>query len=116
MFARLLGVMAVVAVLGFAGPFASASELRIGVRSEPVSLDPHFSLQPPDMQFGRHFFDNLIFFDEIPSIHLDRFQQSADRSRDDDHHVGLNQTIEVLVHGGGTGQGKQDNEDQSQAD
>jgi len=42
---------------------AAAADLVIGVRSETVSLDPHFSVQPPDSQIGRYFFDNLVFFD-----------------------------------------------------
>lgn len=57
-------VATMVALLGMVPDPAASAELKIGVRSETVSLDPHFSLQPPDMQIGRHFFDNLIFFDE----------------------------------------------------
>lgn len=64
MFKKLFGIFLLAATLGAVAHPAASAELKIGVRSEPVSLDPHFSLQPPDMQFGRHFFDNLIFFDE----------------------------------------------------
>jgi peptide/nickel transport system substrate-binding protein len=61
----LAAALALVACLGgtLADSRVEADELRIGVRSEAVSLDPHFSLQPPDMQIARNFFDNLIFFD-----------------------------------------------------
>ncbi len=64
-----LRVLALVTGLGSLAVPAAADDLVIGVRSEPVSLDPHFSVQPPDLQVALHFFDALVVYDDQQRLH-----------------------------------------------
>jgi hypothetical protein len=64
-----LRVLALVIGLGALAAPAAAADLVIGVRSEPVSLDPHFSVQPPDLQVSLHFFDALVVYDDQQRLH-----------------------------------------------
>lgn len=43
---------------------ASAQELKIGMSSEPSSVDPHYHNLTPNNQLARHVFEPLIFQDE----------------------------------------------------
>ena len=40
-----------------------AEDLRMGVASEPSSIDPHFANLDPNLQVARHIFDHLMTFD-----------------------------------------------------
>ncbi len=43
---------------------ASADELRIGITTEPSSLDPHYHVFSPNINVAMYTFDKLINFDE----------------------------------------------------
>ncbi len=50
---------ALAAVLALAAPAAGAQELRLGYRTEPTSLDPHYHNATPSSQIAMHVFDTL---------------------------------------------------------
>lgn len=62
----LLGAVAVTAILTAAT--ASAESLRIGLASEPTSMDPHFHNLGPNNAMSRHIFDRLINQDELQRL------------------------------------------------
>ena len=43
---------------------AAAQELKIGIKTEPSSLDPQFHTLNPNIQVAQHFFDALVQQDE----------------------------------------------------
>ena len=43
---------------------ADAQELKIGIKTEPSSLDPQFHTLNPNIQVAQHFFDALVMQDE----------------------------------------------------
>ncbi|MEG9863032.1 MAG: ABC transporter substrate-binding protein [Parvularculales bacterium] len=43
---------------------ASAEELRVGLKSEPSSIDPHYHNLGPNNGFARHIFSSLVSTDE----------------------------------------------------
>jgi len=53
----------IAAFLMLASP-AMAADLRIGLASEPTSMDPHFHNLTPNNMFANHIFDRLILTDE----------------------------------------------------
>ena len=46
------------------GRSAAAQELKIGIKTEPSSLDPQFHTLNPNIQVAQHFFDALVLQDE----------------------------------------------------
>src|SRR3546814_399765 len=58
---RVLIIAAAAAMMSVA---ASAETLRIGIASEPSSMDPHFHNLSPNNAFNRHIFERLIGQDE----------------------------------------------------
>ena len=42
----------------------AAQELKIGIKTEPTSLDPQFHTLNPNIQVAQHFFDALVLQDE----------------------------------------------------
>ncbi len=46
--------------LALAAAGASAQDLRIGIASQPSSMDPHYHLLTPNLQISRHIYDTLI--------------------------------------------------------
>jgi peptide/nickel transport system substrate-binding protein len=62
---RLAVVAAAVVSIGLAPPgLAGAQELKIGIKTEPSSLDPQFHTLNPNIQVAQHFFDALVLQDE----------------------------------------------------
>lgn len=59
---RVLALAAATAALMSAS--AAAETIRIGLASEPSSMDPHYHNLSPNNAFGRHVFDHLIGQDE----------------------------------------------------
>ena len=65
-------------VLAAAGAFtslsAAAQELKIGLKTEPSSLDPQYHALTPNLQMAAHIFDTLVMQDEnlkpIPGLAL----------------------------------------------
>ncbi len=56
---------AFVALAGLAAPAAVlADELKIGIATEPSSLDPHFHVFSPNINVAMYTFDKLINFDQ----------------------------------------------------
>ena len=53
------GAMALMSLSAF-GASAGAQELKIGIKTEPSSLDPQFHTLNPNIQVAQHFFDALI--------------------------------------------------------
>jgi peptide/nickel transport system substrate-binding protein len=47
---------------------AQAQDLRVGMQSEPTSVDPHFYNFGPNNGFSRHLFDALLFFDKDDNL------------------------------------------------
>src|SRR5678815_5230358 len=45
---------------------AQSQELKIGIKTEPSSLDPQFHTLNPNIQVAQHFFDALVLQD--PSL------------------------------------------------
>lgn len=45
-----------------------ANELKIGVASEPTSIDPHFNLLTPNEQLRKHVFEALTGYDELRRV------------------------------------------------
>ncbi|MCX7361558.1 MAG: ABC transporter substrate-binding protein, partial [Alphaproteobacteria bacterium] len=66
-----LGAVAVALCLASA---ASAQELKIGLKTEPSSLDPQYHALNPNLQAAFHVFDALVMQDEnlkpIPGLAL----------------------------------------------
>lgn len=63
----LLGGTAAVALVAGAVP-AQAQDLRIGLSSEPSSVDPHFHNLGPNNQIRRHIFESLTDTDELQRV------------------------------------------------
>ncbi len=61
---NLLRILIGIVTFAFLSGAAWADKLTIGTAVFADTLDPHFSNSPPDLSQARHFFDNLIFFDE----------------------------------------------------
>jgi peptide/nickel transport system substrate-binding protein len=56
-------LVAAALLLAAAAP-ASAQTLRVGLASEPSSIDPHFSRTGNNQNVAEHIFDRLVIFDE----------------------------------------------------
>ena len=54
---------ALLAAASLATP-AAARDLRIGLGSEPSSMDPHYQILHPNEMVARHVFEPLVFMDE----------------------------------------------------
>jgi peptide/nickel transport system substrate-binding protein len=57
----LVGLLSMVLCLG---PAAEAQQLKIGLASEPTSIDPQFYATGVNEEVSRHFFDPLVLTDE----------------------------------------------------
>jgi peptide/nickel transport system substrate-binding protein len=57
---------AAAAAMAFISLSAAAQELKIGLKTEPSSLDPQFHTLNPNIQVAQHFFDALVMQD--PSL------------------------------------------------
>ena len=55
---------AVAVAMAFSGATASAQELKIGLKTEPSSLDPQYHALNPNLQAAFHVFDTLVMQDE----------------------------------------------------
>ena len=55
---------AAAAAVAFISLSAAAQELKIGIKTEPSSLDPQFHTLNPNIQVAQHFFDALVLQDE----------------------------------------------------
>ena len=53
--------------LAFSAP-ASAQELKIGLASEPTSIDPHFHNLGPNNALRRHIFEGLVAQDDEQKV------------------------------------------------
>ncbi len=60
LFTALVGAVAAALLAGS----ASAAELRVGLKLEPSSIDPHYHNLGPNNAFARHIFDRLVQTDE----------------------------------------------------
>jgi len=61
---RIGRLAAVAGALAFISVSAAAQELKIGIKTEPSSLDPQFHTLNPNIQVAQHFFDALVKQDE----------------------------------------------------
>jgi peptide/nickel transport system substrate-binding protein len=62
---RLAALAAAVASISLSAPgLAAAQDLKIGIKTEPSSLDPQFHTLNPNIQVAQHFFDALVLQDE----------------------------------------------------
>ena len=61
---RIGRLAALAAALAFTSLSAAAQELKIGLKTEPSSLDPQFHTLNPNIQVAQYFFDALIQQDE----------------------------------------------------
>ena len=55
---------ALAAAIAFSASPASAQELKIGLKTEPSSLDPQYHALNPNLQIALHMFDTLVMQDE----------------------------------------------------
>ena len=60
---KLFILVVLVAILLMPG-WGLTAELRIGLKSEPSSIDPHYHNLGPNNQLARHIFDRLVHSDE----------------------------------------------------
>ena len=60
----ILPALVAVMLAALLGGAATASELTIGIRSEPSAMDPHFHNLGPDNSMASHIFDALVHMDE----------------------------------------------------
>ncbi len=58
-----LGMLGAVAAVLLAGP-VGAADLRVGMKLEPSSIDPHYHNLTPNNSFARHIFDRLVHTNE----------------------------------------------------
>ncbi len=56
LFTALVGAVAAALLAGSAW----AAELRVGLKLEPSSIDPHYHNLGPNNAFARHIFDRLV--------------------------------------------------------
>ena len=61
-FNRMAALLA--AAIAFTAAAASAQELKIGLKTEPSSLDPQYHALNPNLQIALHMFDTLVMQDE----------------------------------------------------
>ncbi len=61
----LLGAVAAVLLAGNVG----ATDLRVGLKLEPSSIDPHYHNLSPNNAFARHIFDRLVQTDDKQRLH-----------------------------------------------
>ena len=61
----LLGAVAAVLLAGNVG----ATDLRVGMKLEPSSIDPHYHNLSPNNAFARHIFDRLVQTDDKQRLH-----------------------------------------------
>ncbi len=61
----LLGAAAAVLLAGNVG----AADLRVGLKLEPSSIDPHYHNLSPNNAFARHIFDRLVQTDDKQRLH-----------------------------------------------
>ena len=62
MFNKMAALLA--AAIAFSAAAASAQELKIGLKTEPSSLDPQYHALNPNLQIALHMFDTLVMQDE----------------------------------------------------
>ena len=58
LFRKIVAVLA--AAIAFAAAAASAQELKIGLKTEPSSLDPQYHALTPNLQVAFYIFDTLV--------------------------------------------------------
>ena len=59
----------ILASVGFASSAATAADLRIGLLTEPTSLDPHFHNLTPNDSALSHIYERLVMPDEKGELH-----------------------------------------------
>ena len=64
---RILFAAVFAVLLAYAAP-AIAKDLKIGLASEPTSIDPHFHNLSPNNALARHLFDRLVHTDENQAL------------------------------------------------
>lgn len=64
---RILFAAVFAVLLAYAAP-AIAKDIKIGLASEPTSIDPHFHNLSPNNSLARHLFDRLVHTDENQAL------------------------------------------------